>query len=218
VQHHLIIEQFSRQGVNDVAKVKAATDDLMHKGAGLSEHAPLRGHQFVQLVGRRASISRRQFRVAIMRAFLTSWLPKVWSPLPCVSNNIAMRATAGIDLCIPSSISRVSHRSNRVSTSEVLALCGGSFASWITAFARRALVSTRRSSTRRIGDQETRSGQVRTADWVLRPDLYQPVQDVASSCARRTTAVPPGFRVNWCRRNPLVSHVSSRVSLLCLIS
>jgi hypothetical protein len=36
-------------GLDDVAKITAATYDLMHKGAGLSERAPL-GGQFVQLV------------------------------------------------------------------------------------------------------------------------------------------------------------------------
>ena len=58
--------------------------------------------------------------VATMRASFTSWLPKVWSPLPWVLNTVPIWRACGTALRMPSSISRVSLRSNSVSTSRRL--------------------------------------------------------------------------------------------------
>ncbi len=53
---------------------------------------------------------------AMIRAPLTNWLPKVWSPSAWVLTSTSIFSVAGIERRISASISPVSFRSNRVST------------------------------------------------------------------------------------------------------
>ena len=67
----------------------------------------------------RSFISSAQAREAMISASLTSWLPKVWSPLEWVLTSRPIDLAAGTAARIRSSISAVSLRSNSVSTSKV---------------------------------------------------------------------------------------------------